>query len=272
MRKTQLRRSNAGPSRPLPGTEAELKHQRRPRRRSTSGAAANGGPAGDRRFRPSCAARSAACELHGGVKLIALTFDLCEENGYVSGYDGRIVDLLARARDEGHVLRRRQMDGDAIRSARAQLIADPLFEIGAHGLGISICRSSNERDAQRGNRADRGSLCACQGGAGRRANVSSARRAPKPEERLTLLRFPYGRCSQKALAAAADAGQARDPMGRGERRSRPEQFRPRPSPIPSWPARIPAPSSWRMPMAGATTRQRRSPRAAEAEGAEATAS
>ena len=27
-------------------------------------------------------------------KLIALTFDLCEESGYVSGYDGRIVDLL----------------------------------------------------------------------------------------------------------------------------------------------------------------------------------
>ena len=29
-----------------------------------------------------------------GEKLIALTFDLCEENGYVSGYDGRVVDLL----------------------------------------------------------------------------------------------------------------------------------------------------------------------------------
>ena len=44
-----------------------------------------------------------ATELRGSIrgvtlppeqKLIALTFDLCEENGYVSGYDGRVVDLL----------------------------------------------------------------------------------------------------------------------------------------------------------------------------------
>ena len=50
-------------------------------------------------------------ELPPGEKLIALTFDLCETDGVAAGYDGRIVDLL-RARGEGHVFRRRQMDGD----------------------------------------------------------------------------------------------------------------------------------------------------------------
>jgi peptidoglycan/xylan/chitin deacetylase (PgdA/CDA1 family) len=48
-------------------------------------------------------AKPIAPELRGSIrsvtlppdqKLIALTFDLCEENGYVSGYDGRVVDLL----------------------------------------------------------------------------------------------------------------------------------------------------------------------------------
>src|SRR4029079_17741798 len=33
-------------------------------------------------------------ELPPGVKLIALTFDLCETTGDVAGYDGRIIDLL----------------------------------------------------------------------------------------------------------------------------------------------------------------------------------
>jgi peptidoglycan/xylan/chitin deacetylase (PgdA/CDA1 family) len=33
-------------------------------------------------------------ELPPAKKLNALTFDLCEENGYVSGYDGRVVDIL----------------------------------------------------------------------------------------------------------------------------------------------------------------------------------
>ena len=43
-------------------------------------------------------ARSEGVELPPGVKLVALTFDLCETDGSIAGYDGRIVDLL-RAED-----------------------------------------------------------------------------------------------------------------------------------------------------------------------------
>jgi peptidoglycan-N-acetylglucosamine deacetylase len=56
----------------------------------------------------SSSIRSVALPL--GKKLIALTFDLCEAAGDVSGYDGRIIDLLRAQGGEGHILRRRQVD------------------------------------------------------------------------------------------------------------------------------------------------------------------
>jgi peptidoglycan/xylan/chitin deacetylase (PgdA/CDA1 family) len=140
-----------------------------------------------------------------GKKLIALTFDLCEENGYVSGYDGRIVDLLrAQGIKATFFAGGKWMETHPERTA--QLIADPLFEIGAHGL--------RHRDM---SQLDGGALkeeIALTEAAYARAKASLAARrclvgneAPKLEERLTLLRFPYGRCNQKALDAAAEAGQ-----------------------------------------------------------------
>jgi hypothetical protein len=77
----------------LAGTEAELKHVH-------SRQSLDLGPLKQVTLPP---ATPIAPELRGsirgvtlppGEKLIALTFDLCEENGYVSGYDGRVVDLL----------------------------------------------------------------------------------------------------------------------------------------------------------------------------------
>ncbi len=72
-------------------------------------------------------------ELPPGQKLIALTFDLCESDGDHAGYDGRVVDLL---RAEG-VKATFFAGGKWLEShpERAQqLIADPNFEIGAHGF------------------------------------------------------------------------------------------------------------------------------------------
>src|SRR3990170_6557292 len=72
-------------------------------------------------------------ELPPGKKLIALTFDLCETDGEVAGYDGRIVDLL---RAEGikatFFAGGKWMENHPERAG--QLIADPNFEIGNHGL------------------------------------------------------------------------------------------------------------------------------------------
>ena len=70
-------------------------------------------------------------ELPQGVKLIALTFDLCESGGGTAGYDGRIVDLL-RAQEATFFASGKWLETHPERAQ--QLIADPNFEIGAHGL------------------------------------------------------------------------------------------------------------------------------------------
>ncbi|NJM55238.1 MAG: polysaccharide deacetylase family protein [Verrucomicrobiae bacterium] len=73
-------------------------------------------------------------ELPPGKKLIALTLDLCEQPGEVSGYDGRIFDLLRRENVKATLF----VGGKWMRSHEArtqQLMTDPLFEIANHSSG-----------------------------------------------------------------------------------------------------------------------------------------
>ncbi|HET7852253.1 MAG TPA: polysaccharide deacetylase family protein [Methyloceanibacter sp.] len=143
-------------------------------------------------------------ELPPDKKLIALTFDLCEENGYVSGYDGRIVDLLrAQGIKATFFAGGKWMETHPERTQ--QLIADPLFEIGSHGL--------RHLDLSHANAATLAEEITLTEAAYDRAKTALASRQclvgaapPAPPARLTLLRFPYGRCNDQALAAAADAG------------------------------------------------------------------
>jgi peptidoglycan/xylan/chitin deacetylase (PgdA/CDA1 family) len=143
-------------------------------------------------------------ELPPDKKLIALTFDLCEENGYVSGYDSRIVDLLrAQGIKATFFAGGKWMETHPERAQ--QLIADPLFEVGSHGL--------RHLDLSHANDATLGEEITLTEAAYARARTALASRQclvgalpPAPPARLTLLRFPYGRCNEKALAAAADAG------------------------------------------------------------------
>ncbi|MGB8711389.1 MAG: polysaccharide deacetylase family protein, partial [Methyloceanibacter sp.] len=137
-------------------------------------------------------------------KLIALTFDLCEENGYVSGYDGRIVDLLrAQGIKATFFAGGKWMETHPERAQ--QLIADPLFEVGSHGL--------RHLDLSHANDATLGEEITLTEAAYARARTALTSRQclagaspPAPPARPTLLRFPYGRCNDKALAAAAGAG------------------------------------------------------------------
>jgi peptidoglycan/xylan/chitin deacetylase (PgdA/CDA1 family) len=143
-------------------------------------------------------------QLPPGEKLIALTFDLCEENGYVSGYDGRIVDLL---RAEG-VKATFFAGGKWLEThpARAeQLIADPLFEVGSHGLRhLDLSQVSEATLGEEINLTEAAYARAKTALAARQCLIGAD--PPKPPQELTLLRFPYGRCNAKALAATADAG------------------------------------------------------------------
>jgi len=138
-----------------------------------------------------------------GRKLVALTFDLCEQPGEIAGYDGAIVDYL-RAND----VRATFFAGGKWLVTHAersqQLMADARFEIGSHGWahenvrGLAGARLEAEiRGPQAAYEALRARLAARQCVAGRPL-------AAPP--RISLYRFPYGACNPAALAATAANG------------------------------------------------------------------
>ena len=143
-------------------------------------------------------------ELPPGEKKIALTFDLCEESGYVAGYDGRIVDLLrAQGIKATFFAGGKWLETHPERAE--QLIADPLFEVGSHGLrhyDLSYVGEPSLKDE----------VTLPEAAYARAKARLEARQCllgdapPASQERITLMRFPYGRCNAKSLAAAAEAG------------------------------------------------------------------
>jgi peptidoglycan/xylan/chitin deacetylase (PgdA/CDA1 family) len=138
-----------------------------------------------------------------GEKLIALTFDLCETDGDVAGYDGRIVDLLrAQGVQATFFAGGKWMETHPERAQ--QLMADPLFEVGSHGLRhLDLSRVSGEmlKDeitlTEAAYARTRAALTAKQ--------CAFGAVTPSPA-RMSVMRFPYGRCDAKSLAAVADAG------------------------------------------------------------------
>jgi peptidoglycan/xylan/chitin deacetylase (PgdA/CDA1 family) len=145
-------------------------------------------------------------ELPADERLIALTFDLCETDGDVAGYDGRIIDLL-RAQGVRATFFAGGKWMETHEERTAQLIADPNFEIGSHGLRhLDMARLSGEALQEEivlteaaYNRARRSLLA-------RQCAAPGITDKPIPE-RLSLLRFPYGSCNAASLAAAAEQGQ-----------------------------------------------------------------
>jgi peptidoglycan-N-acetylglucosamine deacetylase len=145
-------------------------------------------------------------KLSGARKLIALTFDLCEQPGEVAGYDGAIIDYLRKENIKATFF----AGGKWLRSheERArQLMADPLFEIGNHSeahrnlRGLAGDRLANEiLGPQRSYEMIRA----------RFAQMQCVRNDPGAESRIppriTLFRFPYGACSAEALQAVHDQG------------------------------------------------------------------
>ena len=121
----------------------------------------------------------------------------------MSGYDGRVVDLLrAQGIKATFFAGGKWMETHPERAQ--QLIADPLFEIGSHGLRhLDLSHAKEQTLAEE--------ITLTEAAYARARTALTARQcfagAPQqPQERLTLFRFPYGRCNDKALAATADAG------------------------------------------------------------------
>jgi peptidoglycan-N-acetylglucosamine deacetylase len=145
-------------------------------------------------------------DLPKGEKLIALTFDLCEQRGEVAGYDGEVFDYLRRENVKATLF----AGGKWMRSHQArteQLMTDPLFELANHSethRNLRLLESAdvqNEINApQRTYEQARQRLSATQCAANAPEGMSAI------PSRLTMFRFPFGACNTTSLAAVNDAG------------------------------------------------------------------
>jgi peptidoglycan/xylan/chitin deacetylase (PgdA/CDA1 family) len=142
-----------------------------------------------------------------GRKLVALTFDMCEQPGEIAGYDGRIVDLLrARGLKATFFVGGKWMLTHAERAQ--QLMATGGFELASHGWVHRNVRglvgAGLEAEIMGPSRAYerlRQMLAARHCVAGRAETAMS--RVPV---RLGLYRFPYGACNDAALERLAANG------------------------------------------------------------------
>jgi peptidoglycan/xylan/chitin deacetylase (PgdA/CDA1 family) len=145
-------------------------------------------------------------DVPGGEKVVALTFDLCEQRGEVAGYDGRIFDYL---RQQG-VKATFFAGGKWIVSHRArteQLMLDPLFEIGNHTethANLRLLAPAAVRQQvmapQKAYAEARADLTANQ------CLASSPNAARDIPEQPKVFRFPYGACNDASMKAVNDAG------------------------------------------------------------------
>ncbi len=143
-------------------------------------------------------------KLPPGKKLVALTFDLCEQPFEIAGYQGGIVDFLRKNGIKATFF----MGGKWMLSHRErtqQLMSDPLFEVANHtwehrNLRVVSGQALTDeiRNAQLAYEQVRDEL-----GAKQCVAPGNSVQAPR---RLSLFRFPYGACSAAALNEVAKEG------------------------------------------------------------------
>lgn len=145
--------------------------------------------------------------LPDGQKIIALTFDLCEQAVEKTGYDGAIVDYLRTHQIKATFF----AGGKWMRShpqRTMQLMADPLFEVGNHAWthgNLRVMRGEEMRNQIVWTQAQyeilwedlQKSRCAINAGA---QEMDRIPRLPR------VFRFPFGACSAESLQATAQLG------------------------------------------------------------------
>jgi peptidoglycan/xylan/chitin deacetylase (PgdA/CDA1 family) len=145
-------------------------------------------------------------KLPPGRKLVALTFDLCESALEIAGYDGGVIDYLRANKVKATLFAGgKWMVSHGERTA--QLMADPLFEIGTHGWAHA---NPHVTSGQALDDEIDGAIAAFtdarQALAARECASGSSDLARIPES-PPLFRFPFGACDAEALASVARAGQ-----------------------------------------------------------------
>ncbi len=142
-----------------------------------------------------------------GKKVVALTFDLCEQPHEITGYQGNTVDFLRT-----HKIKATFFAGGkwmlSHRERSHQLMSDPLFEIGNHtwehrNLRI-LSGSTLVKEIERAQTAYeflRETL------AGRQCFAPNGNVAhDNSDSYLSLFRFPFGACNDRSLEAVGEMG------------------------------------------------------------------
>lgn len=150
-------------------------------------------------------------KLPDGLKLVAITFDLCEASYEVAGYDGRVIDYLRANKIKATLfVGGKWLDSHSERAQ--QLIADPLFELGSHGWSHRNLRRIYGKQLA-------SEISAVQGAYQRAFSALENRACMRPSilgglppqlkraRMMKLFRFPYGTCHEQALQAVQDQGQ-----------------------------------------------------------------
>lgn len=141
-----------------------------------------------------------------GKKLVALTFDLCEQADDRTGYDRQIVNYLRQQKLPATFF----AGGKWLRSHEdkaLQLMADPLFEIGNHGWthgNLRVMRGQRMVDQIAWTQAEYNRLWDMLDRKAKAAGLDDSMRAI-PRQPQTL-RFPYGTCDATSLRAANQLG------------------------------------------------------------------
>ena len=144
----------------------------------------------------------------GSPKLVALTFDLCEQPNEISGYDAEIVGILRRMNIKATLFSGGKWLVTHKKLAQ-QLMGDPLFELGNHTWEHRNLRLMSEPALTQeieGTQVAYEELwndVASQRCLIRDATKFAHEHAPR---RLTLFRFPFGACSPASLEAVSRQG------------------------------------------------------------------
>jgi peptidoglycan-N-acetylglucosamine deacetylase len=155
---------------------------------------------------PEMANSIRSVKLSENVKLIALTFDLCEGEKEISGYDSGIVNYLRANKIKATFF----AGGKWMRShpeKTMQLMAEPLFEIGNHSWNHNNFRKLEKREVQDQvlwTQAQYELLWEeLQTRACFRATVEQETKIPRVPR---LFRFPFGACDREGLKMLQDLG------------------------------------------------------------------
>lgn len=156
---------------------------------------------------PSMANSIRSVKLPQNVKLIALTFDLCETENKTSGYDAGIVSYLRSNKIKATFF----ASGKWMRShpeRTMQLMADPLFEIGNHGWNHRNFRTIGEKEALNQVLWTQAQYELLWEDFHEKPpfNAAGEKEAKIIPRVPRLFRFPFGACSHDALKLTQDLG------------------------------------------------------------------